>query len=425
MRLLRLSLTAPLRRSGRALAIAGLAIVLGACGERDMSGTQQPGGAPPPPEVGVVTVQPSAVALTSELPGRLEPIRVAQVRARVTGILQKREFTEGSNVKAGQVLYRIDPAPYEAALESARAQQAQAEAALADASARAARFKPLVAANAVSKQEYDAAVAAAKAAQAQVAAGKAAVRTASINLGYATVTAPIDGHIGRSLVTEGALVSQTEATQLATIQQTDMLYLNITQSASAVLRMREALRQGKLENAEGREAARVDVLLENGELYPHAGRLLFTDLTVDPGTGQVQLRAEVPNPDGMLLPGMYVRARLEQAKLDGIFLLPLQAVTRGSQGDSVLVVDADGSIAPRQVTVEGQHDRHWIITGGLEPGEQVMVDGQMRVAMGASTVKPVPWQPASDSGSTGGAPTDAAQPRGEPGQASSDDAPAR
>ena len=383
-----------------------LAAALAACGNKNdqAAGPGGPGGAMPPPEVGVVTVQPGTVSLSTELPGRLEPSRVAQVRARATGILTKRVFTEGSDVRAGQVLYHVDPAPYQAAQQSAQAQLAQAQASLANASALVARFRPLVAANAVSKQEFDAAVAAEKAAQAQVAAGRAAVRTASINLGYATVTAPISGRIGRSLVTEGALVSATEGTQLATIQQINPLYLNITQSAAEVLKLREALQAGKLARASGAEAARVQVLLENGQVYGQPARLLFTDLSVDPTTGQVNLRAEVPNPGGLLMPGMYVRARVEQAEIANAILLPQQAVTRGSQGDSLMVVASDGSVAPREIKIEGAHGQDWIVTDGLKPGEQVMVEGAMKLMMGAKVVKPVPWQQ-----KTASAPTNSAQ----------------
>lgn len=351
-----------------------------------------------PPEVAVVTVQPGAVQLTTELPGRLEASRVAEVRARVTGVLLKRVFEEGSDVKAGQTLYKIDSAPYEAALQSAKAQLAQAKAQLADAGARARRYKPLADAHAVSEQEYDAAVAAAQAADAQVAAGNAVVRTAQINLGYATVTAPIDGRIGRSLVTEGALVSQEDGTHLATIQQIDPLYVNVSRSATDVLRMRDALQAGQLERASGDEAARVRIVLEDGREYAHIGRLLFTDLSVDPGTGQVALRAEVPNPDGRLLPGMYVRARLQQAQMENAMLLPQQAVQRGSQGDSVMVVADDGSVSPRPVKVEGAQNHQWIVTDGLEPGEKVVVEGQMKLSMGAQKVTPVPWKPEAQAG---------------------------
>ena len=375
-----------------AAASALLALSMAACGDKkEAAGPGGAGGAMPPPEVGVVTVQPGTVARTTELPGRLEPSRIAQVRARATGILQKRVFTEGSDVRAGQLLYRIDAAPYQAAQQSAQAQLAQAQAQLANASAMVTRYRPLVAANAVSQQEFDAAVAAEKAAQAQVAAGRAAVRTAGINLDYATVTAPISGRIGRSLVTEGALVSAQEGTQLAVIQQIDPLYINITQSASEVLKLRQSLQGGEVARANG--SARVSVLLENGQAYGQTARFLFTDLSVDPATGQVNLRAELPNPGGLLLPGMYVRVRVEQAQIDHAILLPQQAVTRGNQGDSVLVVAADGSVAPRPVKIGGAQGQQWIVTDGLQPGEQVLVEGAMKLMMGAKVVKPVPWQP--------------------------------
>lgn len=370
--------------------IAVSSLLLVACGGGDGQGGAA--GNQGPPAVGVVVVQPQDLQLTTELPGRLESSRIAEVRARVTGVLLERVFEEGSDVKAGQLLYRIDANSYEAALQSAQAQLAQAEAQLADAKARATRYEPLVGANAVSQQEYDAAVAAQKAAEAQVAAGKAAVRAARINLDYARVRAPISGRIGRSLVTEGALLSQAEGTRLATIQQIDPLYVNITQSVNEVLRMREALQAGRLERVGNDEAVPVEVLLENGQVYEHPGRLLFTDLSVDPGTGQVNLRAEVPNPDGYLLPGMYVRARMQQAELEQIVALPMQAVTRGgAQGDTVMVIGADGSFQPREVTVGLMHDKQWIITDGLQPGEQVMVDGFMKLMPGVSKVKPVPF----------------------------------
>ena len=354
-------------------------------------------------EVAVVTVRPGTVSLSTELPGRLEASRVAQVRARATGILNKRVFTEGSDVRAGQLLYQIDPAPYQAAQQSAQAQLAQAQAQLANASAVVTRLKPLVTANAVSKQEFDAAVAAEKAAQAQVAAGRAAVRTAGINLGYATVTAPISGRIGRSLVTEGALVSAQEGTQLALIQQINPLYINITQSAAEVWHCASLQSGWRVPAAPGGGAA----LLKRSAARP-AARLLFTDLSVDPATGQVSLRAELPNPGGLLLPGMYVRVRLEQAQVDNAILLPQQAVTRGNQGDTGMVVAPDGSVAPRSIKISGAKDQNWIVTEGLQAGEQVMVEGAMKLMLGAKVVKPVPWQPGKPAPRAAQAPASAA-----------------
>jgi membrane fusion protein (multidrug efflux system) len=366
------------------LLLAGLS----ACGKGN-GGAPQAGATPPPPEVGVVTVATSDIGLVTELPGRLEPSRVAQVRARAAGIVLQRVFREGSDVRAGQVLYRIDPGPYAAAHASAQAALVKAQANLAQAALTAKRYGPLVEANAISKQEYAAAVAAEKQAEADVAAARAAVRTAQINLGYASVTAPISGRIGRSLVTEGALVGQGEATPLAVIQQINPLYVNFTQSATEVMNLRRSLEQGQLKRA-GAAGAQVRVVLEDGSVYPQPGRLLFADLTVDPATGQVTLRAEVPNPQGLLLPGMYVRVRVEQATATNAMLVPQQAVTRSPQGDTVMVVDAKGQVSPRNVKVGGAQNGQWVVLGGLQPGEQVMVDGFQKVRPGAP-VKPVPW----------------------------------
>jgi membrane fusion protein (multidrug efflux system) len=364
--------------------------LLAACGKSTPpAGPGAPGGGMPPAEVGVVTVAPGDVGLVTELPGRLEASRVAQVRARAAGILQQRLFREGSDVKAGQSLFRIDAAPYQATLQSAQASQARAQANLAQATALAERYKPLVAENAISQQEYANAVAAQKAAEADVAVAKAAVQTASINVNYANVTAPISGRIGRALVTEGALVGQGEATQLAVIQQVDPMYVNFTQSAAEAMKLKRALESGQLKGA-GAGAARVKVVLDDGSEYARAGRLLFSDLTVDATTGQVTLRAEVPNPTGMLLPGLYVRVRLEQATAGNALTLPQQAVTRSAQGDSVMVVGADGKVSPRPVKVGGQQGGQWVVLEGLQAGEQVMVDGFQKLR-GDAPVKAVPW----------------------------------
>ncbi len=387
---------APSRLVMTSLAVALAAATLAACGQGDKpaAGGGAPAGGMPLPEVGVVTVTPGDVGLQTELPGRLEASRVAQVRARAAGILQQRLFTEGSDVKAGQPLFRIDPAPYEAALQSARASLAKAEASLTQATALADRYKPLVAENAISQQEYANALAAQKVAEADVAAGKAAVQTATINLGHANVSAPISGRIGRSLVTEGALVGQGEATALAVIQQVDPLYVNFTQSAAEAMRLRRAMEAGQLKSA-GEGAAQVRVVLDDGSEHAKPGKLLFTDLTVDTTTGQVTLRAEVPNPGGRLLPGLYVRVRLEQAKVANAITLPQQAVARSAQGDSVKVVGSEGKIETRPVKVGGQQGGRWVILEGLQAGEQVMVDGFQKVQMlpPGTPVKVVPWQP--------------------------------
>jgi membrane fusion protein (multidrug efflux system) len=349
----------------------------------------------PPAEVGVVTVTPGDVGLVTELPGRLEASRVAQVRARAAGILQKRLFKEGSEVSAGQALFEIDAAPYKAAFDSAQANLAKAEANLMQASAQATRYQPLAEAKAISQQEYVIAQAASKQAEADVAIGKAAVQTARINLNYATVTAPISGRIGRSLVTEGALVGQGEATQLAVIQQIDPMYVNFTQSAAEVLKLKAGLSNGQFKQA-GKGAASVTVILEDGSTYAHTGRLLFTDLTVDATSGQVTLRAEVPNQENQLLPGLFVRVKLEQAQVNGAILLPQQAVTRSVQGDTVMVVGADNKLTPRPIKLGSAQDNKWVVLSGLKAGEQVMVDGFQKLPRGKPgdpiIVKPVPWQ---------------------------------
>lgn len=383
--------TAPLanlRPTLGALSVAA-ALALVGCGQSTPA-AGPPGGGMPPAEVGVVTVTPGDLGLVSELPGRLEASRVAQVRARAAGILQKRLFREGSDVKAGQPLFQIDAAPYQATFDSAQATQAKAEANLLQASALAERYKPLADAKAISQQEYVAAQAAHKQAQADVAMAKAAVQTARINLDYAHVSSPINGRIGRALVTEGALVGQGEATQLAVVQQIDPIYVNFTQSANDAMKLRRALEAGQLKRA-GAEAASVRLLLEDGTEYARPGKLLFADLTVDSTTGQVTLRAEVPNPGGNLLPGLYVRVKLEQAKASNAITLPQQAVTRSAQGDSVMVVAPDGKVAPRPVKVGAQQNGQWVILDGLQAGEQVMVDGFQKLR-GAAPVKPVPWQ---------------------------------
>jgi membrane fusion protein (multidrug efflux system) len=382
----------------RLLVAVPVALLVAACGQKNegagAAAGPGAGGSPPPPEVGVITVQPKPVGLTTELPGRLEASRVAQVRARAAGILQRRVFTEGSDVKAGQRLFEIDSAPYQATLASTQATLARAQANLMQATAQAERYKPLLEANAVSKQEYVNAVAAQKQAEADVAAGRAALQTSQINLGYATVTAPISGRIGRALVTEGALVGQGEATPLAVIQQINPMYVNFTQSSSDVLRLRRAFESGKFKRSGGANAASVQVVLEDGTVYGQSGKLLFSDLSVDPTSGQITLRAEVPNPTGFLLPGMYVRVRLEQAETQNGILVPQQAVTRGTTGDSVMVVAPDGKVAPRPVKIGSAIGGEWLVLEGLSAGDTVMVDGFQKLR-GNAPVKPVPWKAAA------------------------------
>ncbi len=391
------------KTGGVALALV-LVAALAACGQKSdgspsAAGGKAPGGAPPPAEVGVVTVEPRPVGLVTELPGRLEASRVAQVRARAAGILLKRLFTEGSDVKAGQVLFKIDSAPYQSVVAGAQAALARAEAGVTQATAQADRYKPLLEANAISKQEYVNAVAAQKTAQADVAAAKATLQSGRINLGYATVTAPISGRIGRALVTEGALVGQGDATPLAVIQQINPMYVNFTQSTTDVLALRRAVASGKFKRV-GKDGAEVNLVLEDGSVYPLPGKLLFSELTVDPTSGQITLRAEVPNPNDLLLPGMYVRVRIEQAATPTGIVVPQQAVQRGTTGDSVMVVDNEGKVSPRPVKVGEAQGGNWVILDGVKAGEMVMVDGFQKLR-GTAPVKPVPWQPASAASGAG------------------------
>ncbi len=387
------------------------ALLLAACGAKD-GAPAAPAAAPPPPAVGVITVEPRPVALQTELPGRVEPLRTAQVRARVNGVVLQRLFREGADVKAGQALFQIDAAPYQAALDSAAAQLARAQASLAQATATAERYKPLAEARAISQQDYVNAQSAQKAAEADVAAGKAAVQTARINLGYAQVTAPISGRIGRALVTEGALVSAAEATQLALIQQIGTVYVNFTQSSADLLRLRRAQAAGRLRSlgAGSDQAISVQVVLEDGSVLPRPGKLLFSDLSVDATSGQVTLRAEVPNPDGLLLPGQYVRVRLAQAELPSGVLVPQQAVTRSATGDTVLVVGEGNKPGPRPVKIGSSVGSSWVVTDGLKPGDKVIVDGFQKMFAPGAPVNPVPWSPpgAASAAASAGAPASAA-----------------
>jgi len=407
MAVLKNLLSGPLFLQARAACLVlSATFLLAACGPKPEQPAAAPGG-PPAAEVGVITVAPRTIGLVTELPGRLEASRVAQVRARVAGILQQRLFREGSDVTAGQRLFEIDSAPYLAAVASADAALARALANLTQAAAQAERYKPLLEANAVSKQEYVNAVAAQKQAEADVAASRAALQTAQINLGYASVTSPIAGRIGRTLVTEGALVGQGEATQLALVQQIHPMYVNFTQSTAEVLRLRNDVASGKLTRA---DAASVRVVLEDGTEYARAGKLLFADLSVDPTSGQIMLRAELPNPDGLLLPGMYVRVRLQQAQANEVIELPQQAVARSGSGDTVMVVGADGKVSPRPVKIGSGKDGKWVVLDGLKAGEQVMIDGFQKLRGGAP-VKAVPWQPAAAGAGPAGS---AAAPKAAP-----------
>jgi membrane fusion protein, multidrug efflux system len=337
---------------------------------------------PPPPQVGVISVHQQSVPVMTELPGRTSAYLVAQVRARVDGIILAREFTEGSEVKAGQRLYKIDPAPYVAALDSAKAGLARAQANLVSTTAQANRYKILVTANAVSKQDYDNAVAAEGQALADVAAGKAAVETAQINLGYTDVTSPVTGRVGISNVTPGAYVQASQATLLSTVQQINPVYVDLTQSSLEGLKLRRDVKSGRVQ-VDGPNAVKVTLILEDGRPYQLQGRLQFTDVTVDESTGSVTLRAIFPNPDGELLPGMFVRARIEGGVSARAYLLPQVAIQHNSKGEATaLVVDAAGKVATRTLTTEGMADNQWVVDGGLNAGDRVVVDGVDKVRDG-------------------------------------------
>lgn len=366
-----------------------LALALAACGGDPQPGKDGPGGAGgmPPPEVAVVTVRPGELALTSELPGRLEAVRSAEVRARVAGVVLQRVFREGSEVKEGDVLFQIDPRPFQAAHDNAAAAVARAEAQRDQTRAQAERAEALVGKKLISQQDYELARANARQAEADVAATRATLQLHKLNLALATVRAPISGRIGRALVTEGALVGQGEATPLAQIQQLDPVYVNFTQSSVELLKLRQALQSGKVKRAGGDAA--VTLLLEDGSEYPQKGQLMFSDLAVDPATGSVSLRARFPNPGRELLPGMYVRVRLAQAVADQGITVPQRALQRGPQGAFVMVVK-EGKVAVQPVQVGAAQGDQWIVEGGLAGGEQVIVEGLQKAPPG-TPVKTVPF----------------------------------
>jgi membrane fusion protein (multidrug efflux system) len=336
-----------------------------------------------PPQVAVVTVHRSAVPVSIELPARTSPFLVAQIRARVDGIVRQREYREGSDVKAGQRLYSIDPAPYVAALQGASAGLQKAQANLVSASALVQRYQVLAAANAVSRQDYDNAVAAQGQAAADVATGKAAVAAAQINLDYTSVLSPIAGRSGPSLVTQGAYVQGGAATLLTTVQQIDPIYVDITQSSVAGLQLRQEAASGKLKAGTPGQA-RVTLTLEDGSTYPGSGTLQFSDISVNPATGSVTLRALFPNPRLQLLPGMFVRARIEQGVREDALLVPQAGVTHDPQGQATaLVVGPDRRVVRRTLQLAGTHLGQWVVTAGLQEGERVIVAGLQKVQPGA------------------------------------------
>jgi membrane fusion protein, multidrug efflux system len=367
------------------------ALLLGGCS------AQNPGGHGPsgPPEVAVVTVQTKRLVLTTELPGRTSANLIAEVRPQVGGIIQQRLFTEGSDVKAGQVLFRIDPAPFQAVFENARAALNRSEANLSAIRLKAERLKDLLADKAVSAQDYDDAAAALKQTEADIQYWKAMVETARINLKYTSVTAPISGRIGRSNVTEGALVIASQPTPLATIQKLDPMYVDVPQSTTDLLRMRRRLEVGHL-HSQNEVQSKVRLILEDESKYPLGGTLQFRDVSVDPTTGSVILRVVFPNPKHLLLPGMFVRAVVEEGVNEKALLVPQQAVSRNPKGNPIaLIVDRDNKVQQRMLTIERAIGDAWLVSAGLASGDRVIVEGSQKAKPGGA-VKPVPFEAGGD-----------------------------
>ena len=352
------------------------------------------------PRVGVITVQPQSLPMVTELAGRVTPVQIAEVRPQVTGLIQSRSFTEGGLVRAGQVLYEVNPALYRAAVEGAQATLAKAEANLAVAQLKSNRLQELAAMKAAGQQDADDAAAALLQAQAEVASAKANLQTQRINLDYTRVTSPISGRIGRSSVTQGALVTANQATALATVQKLDPVYVDVTQTSAQMLSLAQALAAGQVKAG----STKVRLVLENGSTYPQEGRLQASEVTVDQATGAVTLRAEFPNPQGQLLPGMFVRAVVEEAVLPAALLVPQPAVSRDSTGKPTLrVVTADNKLELRAVQTGRAIGNQWLITQGLKAGERVAVEGQDKAQPGAK-VEASPVQ-------TAAAPTAASAPQ--------------
>ena len=351
-------------------------------------GAPGPGAAMPPTQVGVITVHPRDIAQTDDLPGRTSAYQVAEIRPQVSGIVQKRLFEEGALVKAGQQLYQIDPAPYQAAGDTAKATLQKAQANVASLKVRSERYKDLVALKAVSQQDYDDAIAGFKSAEADIAAAQAALTQAEINLGYTKVMSPINGRIGKSAVTPGALVTANQTTPLTLVTQLDPIYVDVTQSSADLLRLRQRIAGGQLTASP--QDTLVDLILPDiNEKYPFAGKLKFSDVTVDPGTGSVNIRAQFPNPDGTLLPGLFVRAVIHEGTHNGALTVPQQAVNRDSSGQAaVMTVDAGNKVVPAKIQTGEAIGDQWIVTGGLQDGQQVIVQGWQKVQPGMA-VSPV------------------------------------
>lgn len=361
-----------------------LAVVLMLSGSLALTGCNDKDaqkGAPQAPQVGVVTLKTEPLNVTTELPGRTASFRIAEVRPQVGGIILKRNFVEGSEIKAGTSLYQIDPATYQAAYDSAKGDLVKAQANAQISRLTVTRYKPLLGTNYISKQDYDTAVATAAQADAAVVTAKAAVETARINLAYTKVTSPISGRIGISSVTEGALVSTGQTNAMATVQQLDPIYVDVTQSSNDFLRLKQELADGSLKQVDGK--AQVKLLLDNGKEYSQAGTLEFSDVTVDETTGSITLRAIFPNPQGSLLPGMFVRARLDEGVNNNALLVPQQGITRNPRGDATaMVVGADNKVELRTVTTTQAIGDKWVVTDGLKSGDKIIVTGLQKIKPG-------------------------------------------
>ncbi|GHU18356.1 MexX family efflux pump subunit [Betaproteobacteria bacterium] len=368
-------------------------VLLTACGKE----------APPPPKaralpVSVVTIEPQKLTLSTQLTGRTAPLRIAEIRPQVNGLIQRRLFTEGADVKAGQVLYQIDPAPFQAALDTAKAGLARAEASRFSLKSRADRVKELLKDKAVSQQDYDDAEAALKQVDAEIASWKAQVETMRINLGYTTVTAPISGRIGKSGVTDGALVMAFQPTALATIQQLDPIYVDVTQSTSDLLRLRRRFETGDLQ-AKGTDLNKVNLILEDGSPYGQEGALQFRDVSVEPSTGSVTLRMVFPNPHGILLPEMFVRALIREGTNEQALCVPQQGVLRNAKGDPyAFVVNAENKVEMRMLTLEREVGDQWLVANGIKAGDKMIVEGVQTLQMlrpgTPVTVNATPFTPA-------------------------------
>ncbi len=352
----------------RSWALVVPAVLLMAC-------TKHAPPAPPPPQVRYLTVEPQSVTITTELPGRTNAYRIAEIRPQVSGVILKRMFVEGHDVRAGQQLYQIDPAPYQATLDSARASLEKAQAALVSATALAERYKPLTEARAVSRQDYDNAVSSQAQAKADVASAKASIESARINLLYTKVLSPISGRTGRSSVTEGALVTAAQTTDLVVVQQLDPIYVDVVRPITLLLRLKRELAAGTIKKV-GDNQALVRISLEDNSDYPHAGKLKFAEVTVDTGTGSVTLRAEFPNPEGTLLPGMFVHERIDEGVNEAALLVPQQGVTHDARGEpTAMVLNANNQAELRVLKTDRAIGDQWLVSDGIKAGDKVIVQG--------------------------------------------------